>query len=351
MRIFPTGYSIIRSVQNVLLLLKKLFRARVLVAVFVVLIIGMTLLIVFVPEEQKGESRSKKQEARTDELKTKLATLSLDSDNDGLKDWEEPLYKTDANNPDSDNDGTNDGDEIKQNRDPLKNGPNDKVTEPKKEAAAGAEAEGPNLTAELMGTLIQGGVLEYLAQGGDPNTLPDEFYSRVQAAAGKTLELATPTVSLSELRVINDSSNQAIKNYFNALAGVYAQYIFTLQKDDLQLFQEILESQDITRFNELDIYTHAVDQSVPELKKISVPQILAAFHKKEIDFFLRSKAEVEILKNTDNDPLAVLITLPRRIETKKALHEFHIKEIKEWLKEKNIIFNETEKGVLLLQAI
>lgn len=335
--------------QYALVLFKKLFSARGLVAVLSVLIVGMTLLVLLVPDEQT-EIRDKRRETGTDELKTKLATLSLDSDNDGLKDWEEPLYKTDLQNPDTDDDGTNDGDEIKQNRDPLKKGPNDKITEPRKIAATAADSEGPNLTAELMNTLIQGGVLEYLAQGGDPDTLPDEFYSRLQAIAGQSLEQKSPTVSLSELRVINDSSEQAIKNYFNALAAVYEKYIFPLQKDDIVLFQEILDSQDITRFEELDVYLQAIDRAVPELKKISVPQIRAEFHKKEIEYILKSRAQIAVMRNTDNDPLAAMIAIPRRIELKKEISEFHRKEINEFLQSRNMVFAPQEKINLILEA-
>ena len=40
-----------------------------------------------------------------------------DSDNDGLKDWEEVLWKTDPNNPDSDGDGMNDNEEVLSERD------------------------------------------------------------------------------------------------------------------------------------------------------------------------------------------------------------------------------------------
>ncbi|MDO8600781.1 MAG: hypothetical protein Q7R73_04255 [bacterium] len=334
--------------QRVLLLLKKLFSARGLVAVFGLLIIGMVLLIIFVPEEQTPPAGEINQPQLTEEVKTKLTTLSQDSDSDGLKDWEEPLYRTDANNPDTDGDGTNDGNEIQQNRDPLKKGPNDKTAEP--QSGVATENEGVNLTAELMSTLIQGGVLEYLAQGGDPEALPGEFYARLEAVASQSLDLKIPTVSLSELRIISDSSTQAIKNYFNALAGVYEKYIFTLQKDDLQLFQEILDSENITRFNELNIYIEAADKSVAELKKIPVPQIRAEFHKKEVEFFLRSKAEVAILKNTDNDPLATLLILPQRIATKKALHDFHVTEMKEWLEARAITFGANEKAVLLLRA-
>src|SRR3990167_5885058 len=52
-------------------------------------------------------------------------TLSQDSDNDGLKDWEEALWKTDAHNPDTDGDGTTDNHEILAKRDPRKPGPDD----------------------------------------------------------------------------------------------------------------------------------------------------------------------------------------------------------------------------------
>ena len=55
------------------------------------------------------------------------AVLAKDSDNDGLKDWEEQLWKTDPYNSDTDGDGTPDGLEIKQGRNPLVAGPNDKL--------------------------------------------------------------------------------------------------------------------------------------------------------------------------------------------------------------------------------
>ena len=55
--------------------------------------------------------------------------LDKDSDSDGLKDWEELLWKTDPNKADTDNDGTNDNEEITLNRNPLKAGPNDKISD------------------------------------------------------------------------------------------------------------------------------------------------------------------------------------------------------------------------------
>src|SRR5688572_24074343 len=51
-----------------------------------------------------------------------------DSDNDGLKDWEEILWQTDSNNKDTDSDGTSDGEEVKANRNPAKEFPNDQLS-------------------------------------------------------------------------------------------------------------------------------------------------------------------------------------------------------------------------------
>ena len=58
---------------------------------------------------------------------TNLSTINassspseIDSDNDGLPDWEEALYNTDPHNIDTDGDGTPDGEEINEGRDPLK---------------------------------------------------------------------------------------------------------------------------------------------------------------------------------------------------------------------------------------
>jgi hypothetical protein len=55
------------------------------------------------------------------------AIMAKDSDGDGLKDWEESLWKTDINNPDSDNDGTFDGEEVRTGRDPTKAAPGDEI--------------------------------------------------------------------------------------------------------------------------------------------------------------------------------------------------------------------------------
>src|SRR3990167_7988543 len=75
----------------------------------------------FFPNTQKHPIENKIAAADNDAWKI----LSSDSDNDGLKDWEELLWKTDPRNPDTDGDGTTDNEEILAKRDPRKPGPDD----------------------------------------------------------------------------------------------------------------------------------------------------------------------------------------------------------------------------------
>lgn len=53
---------------------------------------------------------------------TTADSLEMDTDGDGLKDWEETLYSTNPKLVDTDGDSMNDGEEVSSNRDPLKYG-------------------------------------------------------------------------------------------------------------------------------------------------------------------------------------------------------------------------------------
>lgn len=76
-----------------------------------ILAVGVTIFITKFPRQVTYTA--------TVSVATSTSALELDSDKDGLKDWEEGLWKTDPKNPDTDGDGTSDGEEIKLGRNPL----------------------------------------------------------------------------------------------------------------------------------------------------------------------------------------------------------------------------------------
>ena len=86
-------------------------------------------------------------------LDTDKNNIEMDSDNDGLKDWQENIIRTNPILADTDLDGTIDGDEVKNNRDPLKKG-NDKITSANKEVTKSENWTEENLTDKFATTLM-----------------------------------------------------------------------------------------------------------------------------------------------------------------------------------------------------
>lgn len=88
----------------------------------IVVTLGALLWGNFFSSSQKPVVSSKN--INTDTITThELNESFLDNDKDGLKNWQEKLWGTDLEKADSDNDGTLDGEEVKENRNPLKKPP------------------------------------------------------------------------------------------------------------------------------------------------------------------------------------------------------------------------------------
>ncbi|MEX0931496.1 MAG: hypothetical protein WDZ88_01975 [Candidatus Paceibacterota bacterium] len=98
--------------------------------------------------------------------------VSQDSDSDGLADWEEVVWGTDAQNPDTDGDGTLDGEEVLLGRDPRKPAPNDRIdleAENRKQQQIQADA---NISE--TDKLAQDVFTEYLALKNSGTAVTDE---------------------------------------------------------------------------------------------------------------------------------------------------------------------------------
>ena len=96
--------------------------------VLVVLAISMVALAVIMFQFFPFNSKEVAQKNDEDEARAELLQkLQGDSDGDGLRDWEEVLWKTDPQKNDTDGDGTADNDEILAKRDPKTPGPGDEI--------------------------------------------------------------------------------------------------------------------------------------------------------------------------------------------------------------------------------
>jgi hypothetical protein len=100
---------------------------KVVTPIFAVIVIGFALWSGFHQKNTSISDEMNKNSTSTDQNLSD-SSASADTDHDGLRNWEETIWKTDPNNPDTDGDGTPDGEEVNEGRDPAKKGPGDTLS-------------------------------------------------------------------------------------------------------------------------------------------------------------------------------------------------------------------------------
>ncbi len=311
--------------------MKKIFSPRVIFAIFIILGFGISFWIfVKKPAEPKEEVYVRAG------LAAAAKSLTLDSDSDGLYDWEEILRGTDPHNPDTDGDGISDKDEIIES----------------KSAASGADgnqADVPNLTEVFSKTLSQA-FGERILQGEDLRNIPA---SEIGAAAsylpeGATLVPAGKEIKEADLIISEKDDPASEKKYYNDVARVYKNTVFTLEKSDLTIMYEVYAKDKKESLPKMFDVLKALDAAYDEIKNIPVPRKAADFAVKEINYIAKTRSYVEIFAHSDADPLRALATLKPRTELLDEVKKFH-DETGEKLKGRGIIFGEKDAGKIIFE--
>lgn len=91
-------------------------KKKILATSIILLVIIITVYSIYLYSTSKNNISSTEKTSSKTAVANDNIGLFLDSDNDGLRDWEEVLWKTDPQNPDTDRDGISDGEEANINR-------------------------------------------------------------------------------------------------------------------------------------------------------------------------------------------------------------------------------------------
>ena len=171
----------------------------------------------------------------------KTSQYDADTDADGLKDWEEALWKTDPKKADTDGDGTNDNEEITLGRDPLKAGPNDTISDKEDLVAqekALADSKQNTMTAiyarKFMNDYLMLKTQKGTLEDSDKKQLVDSFMSNI-----KPLEVEDK-YKLSSLKTTQDELEEAIKKYADEMKKLFIDDHHTFI-DDNAMFKVLLK--------------------------------------------------------------------------------------------------------------
>jgi hypothetical protein len=255
----------------------------------------------------------------------------LDTDKDGLHDWQELLWGTDKNNSDSDKDGTTDSKEIEAGRDPSIAGPDDSLEKTRGISASSVASFSesvsldPNNITQSVSRDLFAKFMSLQSSGG----LNSETQTQVVSEVIANIDPGSipPRFSLVDVRVV-DNSDKNLKEYGNQIAEI----LFNLQKN---------VTPESTNKAGLDLYVSAVES----VKNLPVPNTLGLTHVQLLNNFNATYQMLLLLVEYEKDPVKGLVALKSlQVNNKNALELF--KTIALELKNNDIIFDKAESGYL-----
>lgn len=248
-----------------------------------------------------------------------IRAFEIDSDNDGLKDWEEILWKTDINNSDSDNDGYSDNEEIKGGFDPLDSLSNSKTGK----KGIGMEqttflslSVSANLTQEIAKSMGLN-IIESKEKGVQPDISdPLKFINQqnnqdlARFVAGFYIKIPE-----NELKVSSDNSPAAIQKYNDEIHNAIPQNPYMNKAED-EIFAEAMQFKD---FKVIDEYIQYYDKVIANMKNIAVPSDFLEIHKQLVANLMATQRVYKTIKEIDADPLRVIIALEQNNKIRKEV--------------------------------
>lgn len=250
------------------------------------------------------------------------ASATSDRDNDGLLDWEESLWRTDADNPDTDGDGTPDGEEVVTQRDPTKPGPNDEFDqEPLAVTFATStvsDRRPPTLTAEVAQRMLRR-YFELKARGSDPRVVfraQNEIWSLIPPDKENPFQ-DLPYWKEGDVQTRENPTIAQIRDYGNALAQALMQP--TPTSTPPQIFYRTARTQNYAHIKELAGHVAAIDAALSAMKGIEVPKPLVLHHLAIANLFIDQRAFLHSVLNIEEDPLTTAIAIRGYLENAPLL--------------------------------
>jgi hypothetical protein len=280
-------------------------------------------------------------------IQTSNTTNNIDSDSDGLKDWEEDIRGTDKNNPDTDGDNLNDGAEVSSNHDPLKKGPKDLVST----STQVSKSEAENLTdTEKFSRSFFSRYLQLKQSGlsSDGQSQQELVNELLYETTVSNTYIPIDFYKQSQLNAVSDS-DVSIGYYANTFAIIYKKYENEYLKNP---FPETMDSEaDIIKFslaskNASNLYA----MMEKEMLNVSTPMSLLELHTDFLNNLYSARQIMVKLSLIEKDPVKSLMAIKDQ-EDNSIKQESIIRDIAKKIFDKNINFKTTDPGFFWYQKI
>jgi hypothetical protein len=255
----------------------------------------------------------------------------IDSDNDGLRDWQESLWGTDKNNNDTDGDGAKDGEEIEKGRDPGVAGPDDSLEKTRGISAASVTAFSASVSTDPnnVSTSVSRDLFAKFMSLQSSGNLNDSSQAELVSSVIDDINPGSipPRYAITDVRIA-DTNKASLKAYGNESARII-------------MFLQSAASRNAPNESVLAAYTGAIEK----LKALPAPGTLGLTHLQILNNFNASHQMLLILVDYQNDPVKGLVAL-RSLQTNTDNAAELFTSVASELKNNGILFDSTEAGYI-----
>ena len=262
--------------------------------------------------------------------------LDADSDADGLKDWEELLWKTDSNKADTDGDGTNDNEEITLSRNPLKAGPNDKISD-KEDLVAQEKAVSDSKQNTLTAAYARKFLTEYMTLKQQKGELSDADKQNLVQSFMDNIEPLTVVdqYSVSDIKITANTSD-SVKKYAEEMKKIFIderQGLISEPEVFKALMKNIQEGADFQKdIESLNYSIGKYEELIKKMMNMIVPKELSENHLEAINGFNNTKIAIKNMTFASTDPVKAV--------TGRKLYDIELKRAYDDLIDMQNIFDE-----------
>lgn len=247
-----------------------------------------------------------------------LEKLREDSDGDGLKNWEEIIYQTDAANADTDGDGTPDGEEIRQDRDPALKGPDDHfaTSTPLDPSAKSPET---NYTRDFTRTFLRGPVSRIVA-GGQAALDVKAVERYADTLSQKSVLADAPRFTTKDIVIDRSNSKKVLDTYLESYTNIF-DALNGRGENEVDVIVRALNIQDYTPLDDIADYPGEYQRAINKLRTLRVPERLADSHLTALNTLSQFKRSVELMLRLETDPLLAILALRERASISEEFNQ------------------------------
>lgn len=282
--------------------------------------------------------------------KMTLTLAGKDSDNDGLKDWEEFLWKTDLNNPDTDNDGTVDGEEIRLERNPIKSGPNDKLEEFKPTTTTSVKKSEDLTVTDKFSQEFFARYIELKRSGKGTISEQDQADLVNLLAEKKYFSVPSKIYTKKDLKILNNVSTTTLHSYGNNIAKIIVENNPGQIDNEFLILEKALRSNNPNEVKKYDKIIKYYKQIIDGFRGIPVSEDVSGSHIEMLNNLSSIMSNIEAMKKVFDDPVFATSNITGFINNFRAFTVTWT-NLQDYFQSQNIVFNKDEYGYIFVRGI